>query len=101
MSQTETEQLLAGLRAVMRDAEALLKATATQTGEQVQQVRERAEQSLKQARERVAAIPGAVRDSANQAAQAGEEYIKQHPWQSLGMAAGLGLIIGLLLRQRD
>ena len=47
-----TDQLLADLKTVMTDAEALLRATSAQTGEKIQEVRARAEESLRQAKSR-------------------------------------------------
>jgi ElaB/YqjD/DUF883 family membrane-anchored ribosome-binding protein len=96
-----TAKLLEELQAVVRDAEALLQATATHTGERVASVRARAEESLQQAKERLAEAEDEVLQGARDAAAAAESYVKKNPWQSLGIAAGVGLVIGLLLRRRD
>lgn len=96
-----TAKLLEDLQAVVRDAEALLKETATHTGERVAAVRARAEESLQQAKARLSETQDELMQGARDAAQATENYVKQNPWQSLGIAAGVGLLVGLLLRQRD
>lgn len=96
-----TAKLLEDLQAVVRDAEALLQATATQTGDRVASVRARAEESLRQAKERLTDTQDEVMQGARDAADAAEKYVKQNPWQSLGIAAGVGLLLGLLLRRRD
>jgi ElaB/YqjD/DUF883 family membrane-anchored ribosome-binding protein len=101
-SRTEvtTEQLVADLKAVMRDAEALLKATSTQTGERIQEVRARAEQTLEQARARLTEVEEEALRRAREVADATEGYVRENPWQSVGIAAGVGLLLGLLLSRR-
>lgn len=98
--QVTTDQLVADLKTVMRDAEALLKATSTQTGERIQEVRARAEQSLQQARARLNEVEEEALRRAQQMANATEAYVRDNPWQSVGVAAGVGLLIGLLLSRR-
>jgi ElaB/YqjD/DUF883 family membrane-anchored ribosome-binding protein len=95
-----TDQLLADLKTVMSDAEALLKATSSQTGEKIQEVRARAEESLKQARQRLGEIEDEALRRAREVADATDEYVRENPWQSVGIAAGVGLLLGLLLSRR-
>jgi ElaB/YqjD/DUF883 family membrane-anchored ribosome-binding protein len=95
-----TDQLLADLKTVMNDAEALLRATSTQTGEKIQQVRARAEESLRQARQRLSTIEDEALKRAREVADATDEYVRENPWQSVGIAAGIGLLLGMLLRRR-
>jgi ElaB/YqjD/DUF883 family membrane-anchored ribosome-binding protein len=99
-AQLNTDKLVDDLRVVMRDAEALLRATSAQTGEKIQEVRARAEESLKQARTRLAALEEEAYQRARDAAHATEDYVRENPWQSVGIAAGIGLLVGLLLSGR-
>ena len=94
-------KLMEHLQAVVRDAEALLQATAHDTGERVNSVRARAEESLQQAKARLAEAQDEVLQGVRDATDATEGYVKKNPWASLGIAAGVGLVIGLLLRRRD
>lgn len=93
------DKLLQDLQTVVDDAEALLKATANQAGEKVQEARARATQSLGAARERLAEMQHGAMRQAQEAIQSGDEYVHSHPWQAVGIAAGVGLLIGLLLRR--
>jgi ElaB/YqjD/DUF883 family membrane-anchored ribosome-binding protein len=95
-----TDKLVEDLKVVMRDAEALIRATSAQTGEKIQEVRARAEESLRQAQTRLTALEDEALQRARQVADATEEYVRENPWQSLGMAAGVGLLVGLLLSRR-
>jgi ElaB/YqjD/DUF883 family membrane-anchored ribosome-binding protein len=99
-SDLSTDKLVEDLKIVMRDAEALIKATSAQTGEKIQEVRARAEESLRQARTRLTALEDEALQRAREVADATEEYVRENPWQSVGIAAGVGLLVGLLLSRR-
>jgi ElaB/YqjD/DUF883 family membrane-anchored ribosome-binding protein len=101
MSSTiSTDKLVEDLQAVVRDAEALLQATAAQTGDKIDGLRTRARESLNQARMRLAeAEKEAVRE-VREAAHATDQYVHRNPWQAVGIAAGVGLVIGLLIGRR-
>ena len=99
-AEVTTDQLLADLKTVMSDAEALLRATSTQTGEKIQEVRARAEESLRQAKQRLSSIEDEALRRAREVADATDEYVRENPWQSVGVAAGFGLLVGLLLARR-
>jgi ElaB/YqjD/DUF883 family membrane-anchored ribosome-binding protein len=99
-NEVTTDQLLADLKTVMSDAEALLRATSTQTGEKIQEVRARAEESLRQAKARLSSIEEEALRRAREVADATDEYVRENPWQSVGIAAGVGLLVGLLLARR-
>jgi ElaB/YqjD/DUF883 family membrane-anchored ribosome-binding protein len=99
-SDLSTDKLVEDLKIVMRDAEALIKATSAQTGEKIQEVRARAEESLRQARTRLTALEDEALQRAREVADATEEYVRENPWQSVGIAAGVGLLLGLLLSRR-
>ena len=94
------DKLLEDLQAVVSDAEALLKATAHQAGEKVQEVRAKAEQSVQAARERLAELKESAMDTTRELVSDGEEYVRKNPWQSVGIAAGVGLLVGLLIGRR-
>jgi len=93
---TSAEQLLDDLTAVVRDAEGLLKATASQTGERVAEVRAKAEESLRQAKERLAGFEDQAREVAGEA----DKFVRTNPWQAVGVAAAVGLVVGLLISRR-
>jgi ElaB/YqjD/DUF883 family membrane-anchored ribosome-binding protein len=101
MSVAATAKLLEDLQAVMREAEAFLQATAKHTGEQAEAVRSRAGESLQQARECLSTMEEEALQGVRDAAAATQDYVRKNPWQSVAIAAGAGLLIGLLLRRRD
>jgi ElaB/YqjD/DUF883 family membrane-anchored ribosome-binding protein len=100
MESNANERLVADLKAVIFDAEQLLQATAGEAGAKLGNVREHMGETLRQAKERLAAAEGRVVDSAKAAAKATDSYVHEHPWQSVGVAAALGLVFGVLIGRR-
>jgi ElaB/YqjD/DUF883 family membrane-anchored ribosome-binding protein len=96
-SEVNKEKLMQDLRVVVSDAEELLRATAGQAGEKVSSARERIQESLSHAKGRLMAAEEAVVAKTRQAAKATDEYVHENPWKSVGIAAGAGLIIGMLI----
>jgi len=97
---TPTEKLLQDLKTVVEDAEALLQATAAQTGERIETVRSRARESLQRAKGRLAEAEGEAREQAREVAASTDEYVRKNPWQAMGIAAGFALLLGLLISRR-
>ncbi|MDR3391472.1 MAG: DUF883 family protein [Sulfuriferula sp.] len=94
------EQLIADFKAVVTDAEALLKATASQSGEKLTEVRAKAEESLRIAKARMAEAQEAMLARTKAAAKATDVYVHENPWKAIGIAAGVGLLVGLLIGRR-
>jgi ElaB/YqjD/DUF883 family membrane-anchored ribosome-binding protein len=88
------------VRAVVDDAEALLRHVVRDAGEGYDDARSRLERSLKNARTELEGVEHAVLDNARRAKQATDEYVHQHPWQSMGIGAGVGLLLGMLISRR-
>lgn len=100
MNEVTREKLLQDLSVVVRDAEELLQATASQAGEKVQQVRTRTEASLQAARERLEQARAVVEPHARTAVGQFDAQVRAHPWTAIGMATGVGLLVGLLIGRR-
>jgi ElaB/YqjD/DUF883 family membrane-anchored ribosome-binding protein len=94
------QKLLDDFNAVASDTEQLLKSLASEGGEKAAALRASIDQNLKAARERLARLEEAVVHRGKAAAQATDAYVHQHPWQAIGIAAGLGVVVGLLLNRR-
>lgn len=94
------DQLIEDLQTVIRDAEGLLRATAAQGGEKIQEVRSRAEESVRQAKDRLAGMEKEAVQRAQALAGDAHEFVRGNPWQAVGIAAGIGLVLGVLLSRR-
>lgn len=100
-NEVSKEKLMQDLRVVVADAEELLRATASHAGEKVSEkvsaARERIQDSLVTAKARLIAAEEAVVAKTKQAARATDEYVHENPWKAVGIAAGAGLVIGMLI----
>ena len=94
------DQLIDDLTTVIRDAENLLRATAAQTGDKVQEVRARAEESVRQAKVRLEGVQQEALEHARVLAGEADQYVRGNPWQAVGIAAGVAFIIGVLVSCR-
>jgi ElaB/YqjD/DUF883 family membrane-anchored ribosome-binding protein len=99
-SDVTKEQLIRDFKVVVADAEALLKATAGQGGEVVAAARAKAEESLAMAKVKMSEAQAALVARSKAAAKATDEYVHVHPWQAIGVAASVGVVIGLLIGRR-
>ncbi|HMN20283.1 MAG TPA: DUF883 family protein [Ottowia sp.] len=94
------DELVANLRRVISDAEDLLAATAGETDSRIADLRARARKNLAVARDKLADADAALRASARRAANATDDYVHENPWSSIGAAAAVGMLIGVLLGRR-
>jgi ElaB/YqjD/DUF883 family membrane-anchored ribosome-binding protein len=97
MSTESSQHLTSDLKAVISDAEVLLKETVGGSGTQISAARTRLEQSLRAARAQIATMEDAVVQKSKAAADATDRYVHENPWPSIGAAAAVGLLLGVLL----
>jgi ElaB/YqjD/DUF883 family membrane-anchored ribosome-binding protein len=82
---------------LLEDAKELLAATAHVAEEKVVEARKRLGAAIEKGRE----TWQAVQEKAVAGAKATDQVIRENPYKSLGVALGVGVIIGYLLRRRD
>jgi ElaB/YqjD/DUF883 family membrane-anchored ribosome-binding protein len=95
-----TEKLMQDLHAVVRDTENLLQATAGDASERAAKARAHAEESLRKARLRMHEMEQHLIERTREAAQRTNVYVHENPWPSIGVAAGIGVLVGILLGRR-
>jgi len=95
-----SERLIAQLRALAYDAEALLRATADHTGEAVAVARARTEASLRRAKEDAAVAADALVRGASAASDSTIRYVRANPLQAVGIAVAVGFVLGRLSQRR-
>lgn len=100
LSEVNKEKLIADFKMVVADTEELLRATAGQAGEKVNEIRARAQDRLNVAKLKLAEAEVILVDKAKQVGRAADDYVHDNPWSSVGMAAGVGFLIGLLVGRR-
>jgi ElaB/YqjD/DUF883 family membrane-anchored ribosome-binding protein len=77
-----------------------MKASADEGGEKMTEARTRIRESLETAKSRLLEVERAARRQGEDAVIATEDYVKRNPWQAVGIAAGVGLVVGVLLARR-
>ena len=100
MSEVTKDNLVADVKLVIADAEELLRATAGQAGEKIAEIRATATDRIAGAKIRLAELESVMVDKAKLAGRAADDYVHDNPWRSVGIAAGIGLIAGLLIGRR-
>jgi len=99
-SPSSQDELLDEFQALVRDTENLLQHSASLAGEQAEELREQIRASLSRARSALHNAEDSVRERSKAAVQATEGYVQTHPWQALGIAAGIGVLLGMLCTRR-
>jgi ElaB/YqjD/DUF883 family membrane-anchored ribosome-binding protein len=94
------DKLLTDLRVVVADAEELLRATAGQAGDKMAEVRSKLQDHLANAKVSLADAQAAMVERAKAVGHCTDEYVQDNPWRSVGIAAGIGFIVGLLIGRR-
>jgi len=100
MNEVTKAELVAEFKAVIADAEALIKATANQGGEKVDQLRTQAEASLASAKDKLDDLHEDLIEKGREAVKATDDYVQENSCKAVGIAAGIGLVIGLLVSRR-
>jgi ElaB/YqjD/DUF883 family membrane-anchored ribosome-binding protein len=100
MSAVTKDKLIEDLKVVANDVEELLRATANQTGDKVAAARARAEESLRGAKARLKDAGEDLADQTRKAVGAADDYVRDNPWQSIAVAAGVGFLVGILVSRR-
>jgi ElaB/YqjD/DUF883 family membrane-anchored ribosome-binding protein len=100
LSNGNKERLVSDMKLVITDAEEILRATAGAAGEKVTELRERITIRLRDAKERLADAEAALLDKTKAAARATDGFVHNEPWKAVGVAAALGLALGVLIGRR-
>ncbi|HYC41849.1 MAG TPA: DUF883 domain-containing protein [Noviherbaspirillum sp.] len=90
------DRLLEDLRLVIKDAEDLLRTSGAQLDEGYRLARARFESTLSDARISLSTLEDGARDALDST----QQYVKENPWQAVGIGAVAGLAIGLMIGRR-
>ncbi len=94
------EKLMTDLKLVIADAEELLRLTAGEVGEKASEMRMRMKARMEQAKDDLSSIQEMAITRAKDAGRAADLYVRDNPWKAVGIAAGVGLVLGLLISRR-
>ena len=97
---TRIDRLGNEAREVAHDVEELLEATRDSTSEQLQRARDRATKSLRAVNQCLQTTAAAAGERVQYAAARARKGVEEHPWSAVGIAALVGVALGLLLRRK-
>lgn len=100
MTAVQKDKLMGDLRVVIADAEELLRMTADEAGEAAADLRSRVQARMNQAKAELVHLQEVAVARAKAAGHAADEFVHDNPWKSIGIAAGIGLVVGLLIGRR-
>lgn len=92
-------KLIAEMKQMVNDTEELLSATSSQTGEIAALARSRIQNSLKVIKKRLHAAEASVISHGREGAKVADQYVHDYPWQSIGVSACVGVLIGMLIKR--
>ncbi len=101
------DKLIDDVKVLSKDVQELLKATASVVGDKAAEARVKVQDSLKIAQEKLSDVHGQVKAKGQEAFSATDGYVRDNPWNAVGIAAGIGFILGIgfsagaFLRRRD
>lgn len=93
------DQLINEFKSLVADAEVLIKATEEHPSETIGNLRNKALESIAGAKEKISSLEGDLADRAKVVAVGADDFVHRNPWEAIGVAAGLGLLIGLFIRR--
>jgi ElaB/YqjD/DUF883 family membrane-anchored ribosome-binding protein len=94
------DRLAHSLQQMVDEAEHLLANAQRSGSEQFNEARDKFEQQLRQAKNELHQMQGCATDKARHAARAAQHAIQDHPYAAMGLAGGVGLLLGMLITRR-
>ncbi len=95
------EKLINDFHSVITDTEELMRSVSSESGGKAQALRAKIEQNLDLAKGYLQDFENSVVDKSRNAARVTDDYVHENAWRTVGLAIGLGIVIGLLIRNRD
>lgn len=88
------------VKTLVKDAQTLLTAAAALTGEKAEEMRGRGMQMLDVALGKASQVQGQAMVKGKELAHTADVYVKDNPWRTIAAAAGVGLLVGVILGRK-
>jgi ElaB/YqjD/DUF883 family membrane-anchored ribosome-binding protein len=94
------EALMSDLQDALSDTEAMLSDIASDGGQMAKDLRQKLTENLQNVKAKLIETEELVTEKAKFAAKATDDYVRENPWQSIGVAVGVGFLVGMLVSRR-
>lgn len=94
------DRLVVDLQTLVTDAESILQSTAEDASEKATAARARIRETLSEARAQIQRIEEKVLFETKVAALEADRFVHERPWQAVGIAAAIGLVVGVLVSRK-
>lgn len=88
------------VKTLVKDAQALFSSAAALTGEKADELRSRGMRSLEAALAKAQEAQASAVVAGKEMAASADVYVKENPWRSIAAAAGVGLLVGVILGRK-
>ena len=88
------------VQTVLTDARDLMRQAGGEAGQGYKDAKKRLEGSVEAAALQLTALKESALETAREAGDSADTYVRQHPWEAIGIGAGLGLLLGILIARR-
>ena len=89
------DKLVEDVKVLSKDVQELLKATASVVGDKAAEARVKVEESLKVAQDKLSVVQENVKAKGQEAFNVTDSYVRDNPWNAVGIAAGIGFLLGI------
>jgi ElaB/YqjD/DUF883 family membrane-anchored ribosome-binding protein len=100
MTEVQRDKLVTDLKNVIHDAEELLRLSASEMGAEATAMQDRVRQRVLQAKDSLLQLQETAVERAKAVGRQTDDYVHDNPWTAIGIAAGVGLLAGLLIGRR-
>ena len=98
---SHAEQLSSQLHKLLSDLESLAKSAAGTVGQEGEETASRLKDTLASARSRIREVEEGLQRNVTRGARVADDYVHDHAWMSIGVAAAVGFLLGALTSRRD
>lgn len=91
--------IISDLKQVLTDIETLVSDTKVTSAEVIEDIKEQAQETVAQAKEKISVQD--ITDKSKELVSRAGDYIYNNPWKSIGVAASVGFLIGMLVGHKS
>ena len=94
------DDLVDEFRALVDSMEGIFSAPAGDSGEKLTELKDQAEASLRKAKAALGDMERSAVAKVRKVASESDDYVHENPWTAIGIGAGIGLLLGLLIGRK-